>query len=240
VAAALGVLVLVQAGCADGEGEVSLDDLTNGDDGERITVFGSGSASAAPDRVAVRLGVETMAETASDALSENSEQIEAVINALTEAGIPEEDIQTQTVELRPQYESPEPRPEQGAQRELVGYVASNVVEVTSDELDGFGELLDAAVQAGANRVEGIRFEVTNQMELLGQAREAAWEDAEAKAQQLADLAGAQLGDVISIDESTRVPRPAGLRVEAEEAAAVPIQPGREEIRVDLQVTWALE
>jgi hypothetical protein len=102
-----------------------------------------------------------------------------------------------------------------------------------------GDLLDAAVEAGANQVEGIRFEVTQQTDLLTQAREAAWEDAERKAQQLADLAGGELGDVISINESTTVPRP--VRLEVEEArAAVPIQPGQEEIRVDLQVTWALE
>jgi hypothetical protein len=74
--------------------------------------------------------------------------------------------------------------------------------------------------------------------LLTQAREAAWEDAEQKAQQLADLAGATLGGVISINESTVVPRP--VRLEEDARAGVPIQPGQEEIRVDLQVTWGLD
>ena len=235
LAAALGALVL--AGCS---GVAAQLDEPEGNGQRTVSVSGSGSVAAAPDQVAVRLGVETMAESASEALSQNSEQMQAVIGALEEAGIPAEDIQTQTVELRPQYETPEPRPEQAAQPELVGYIASNVVEASSEDLDAFGELLDAAVQAGANRVEGIRFEVTNQAELLSQAREAAWADAEEKAQQLADLAGVQLGQVMSLNESTSVPRPVGLRLEEEAAAAVPIQPGTEEIRVDLQVTWSLE
>ena len=240
LAAGLVVLVLAQVGCAEGEGQFDMERLTRGDGDEQISVSGSGTVGAAPDQVVVRLGVETMAETASAALSENNEQMEQVINALQDAGVPEEAIQTQTVELRPQYTRPEPEPgEPGQQqRELVGYMASNVVEATSDDLEAVGDLLDAAVEAGANQVEGIRFEVTQQTDLLTQAREAAWEDAEQKAQQLADLAGAELGNVISINESTTVPRP--VRLEEEARAAVPIQPGREEIRVDLQVTWALE
>lgn len=241
LAAALSVLVLASVGCAEGEGQFDMERLTSGDGEEQIRVSGSGSVGAAPDQVVVRLGVETMADTASAALSENSQQMERVINALQDAGVPEENIQTQTVQLRPQYTRPEPEPGEPReqQRELVGYIASNVVEAVSDDLGTVGDLLDAAVEAGANQVEGIRFEVTQQTDLLTQAREAAWEDAEQKAQQLADLAGGELGDVISINESTTVPRP--VRLEVEEArAAVPIQPGQEEIRVDLQVTWALE
>jgi hypothetical protein len=204
-----------------------------------ISVSGSGTVAADPDRVVVRLGVETMAETAEAALSENSEQMQAVIDALTEAGVPEENIQTQTVRLEPQYASPEREPGQPTERELVGYLAANVVRVSSEDLDGIGDLLDAATQAGANRVEGISFEVTNPEDVLGEARELAWENARQKAEQLAGLSAAELGDVLSISESTRGPQPVFLGAERE-AAAVPIQPGTEEIRVDLQVVWALE
>jgi hypothetical protein len=194
------------------------------------------------------LGVEAVAETASAALAQNSEQMRAVIDALKEAGIPAAAIQTQTVQLRPQYASPEQEPTQSEQREgaaqqpeLVGYVASNVVEARSDNLDEVGALLDTAVEAGANQVEGIRFEVSNSTALLGQAREAAWGDAEQKAMELADLAGVALGDVLSINESTSVPRPVGLGAAIErEEAAVPIEPGREDIQVRLQVTWSLQ
>jgi len=240
--AVLGALVAAGTGCFPAQAQLTAPD----EEDRRISVSGSGTASSQPDRVVLRLGVEATAETASEALSQNSRRMQAVIDALKDAGIPAASIQTQTVQLRPQYESPEREPTKAEeretaarQRELVGYVASNIVEARSDDLDAVGELLDTAVQAGANRVEGIRFEVSDSTELLSQAREAAWEDAEQKAMELADLAGVTLGDVLSINESTSVPRPVGLGEAMEREAAVPIEPGREEIQVSLQVTWAL-
>jgi uncharacterized protein YggE len=231
----LGVVAVSQAGCSPATAQVE----TPGEEQRTISVSGSGTVSAAPDEVVLRLGVETMAETASEALSENSEQMEAVIAALTEAGVPAENVQTQTVQLRPQYETP-PRETGPAQEpELIGYVASNIVEARSSDLDAVGQLLDQAVQAGANRIEGLRFEVSEPGELLEQAREAAWQDAEEKAQQLATLAGAELGNVLSINESTTAPRPVGLGGAVERAAAVPIEPGAQDIQVDLQVSWSV-
>lgn len=234
MAALAGVLV-AQTSCSPSTvetGEPEAGDRT-------LSVSGSGTVGAQPDQVVVRLGVESMAETAEAALSENSERMQAVIDALREAGVPEEEVQTQTVQLRPQYASLEQEPGQPRQRELLGYMAANVVRVSSEDLDGIGELLDAATQAGANRIEGINFEVTNPDEVLSQARELAWENAQQKAEQLASLSGAELGDVLSISESTRGPQPVYARAEEMEAA-VPIQPGTEEIRVELQVVWGLE
>jgi len=233
--AVLAGLLVGQTGCSSGiaqTGSPKAGDKT-------ISVSGSGTIATDPDQVVIELGVESMAETAETALSENSEQMQAVIDALTGAGVSEEAIQTQRVQLQPQYESPEREPGQPQQRELVGYMARNMVRVGSGDLDGVGELLDTATQAGANRVEGISFEVTNPDEVLGRARELAWEDAREKAEQLANLSGAALGDILSISESTQGPRPVYLGA-AEREAAVPIQPGREDIRVDLQVVWALE
>lgn len=244
VAAALGALLVTQVGCSLSQAQP---ELLN-EDRRTISVSGSGTVSARPDQAVVRLGVETTAETAEQALSRNSEQMQAVIAALEETGVPTDSIQTQTVQLRPQYETPEPpegrepeAPGRASGRELVGYVASNVVEATTEDLDMVGELLDTAVQAGANRVEGISFRVENATQLLEQAREAAWENAEQKAGQLAELSGVTLDEVVSINESTRGPRPVylGGAVEREEAA-VPIEPGTEDVQVDLQVTWSIQ
>ncbi len=241
---ALGALFVAQTGCSPAEAQ--FDPLNR--HRRTISVSGSGTVSARPDQAVVRLGMETMAETADQALSRNSEQMQAVIAALKETGVPTDSIQTQTVQLRPQYETPEP-PEgrdpdasgRASGRELVGYVASNVVEASTEDLDVVGDLLDTAVQAGANRVEGISFRVENATELLEQAREAAWENAEQKAGQLAELSGVTLDEVVSINESTRGPRPVylGGAVEREEAA-VPIEPGTEDVQVDLQVTWSIQ
>ena len=232
----LSAVLVALVGCAPPGGQTQ----SEAGDQRTISVSGSGVISAAPDQVTLRLGVETTAETASEALSQNNDQMTDVINSLQDAGIPAERIQTQTVRLNPRYETPPREPGQAEERELVGYTARNIVVARTEDLDAIGQLLDTAVRAGANRIDGLRFEVSDSQDLLNQARDAAWEDAEEKAQQLASLAGAELGDVLSIDESTRTPRPVTMEsAEMERAASVPVEPGSEEVQVNLQVTWSL-
>ena len=209
------------------------------DDSPRRTVHvsGAGQISAQPDVAVVTLGVQTDAEEAAAALTENSQQMQALVDILKDAGLAGEDIQTQAVRLSPRYEQ---KPGDEDQYELAGYTASNMVEVRLRDLDAVGGILDAAVQAGGNRIEGIRFEVSEPTAYLDQAREAAWNDAQHKAEQLASLAGAELAEVLTISESGRGPQPIVERPMAvEAAAAVPIEPGSQTIEVDLQVTWLL-
>jgi uncharacterized protein YggE len=202
-----------------------------------VGVTGTGQVSAQPDTAVVTLGVQTEAEEAAAALTENSQQMQALVDVLKEAGIAAEDIQTQAIRLYPRYEQASSN---DRQRDLVGYTATNVVEVHMRDLDAVGETLDAAVQAGGNRIEGIRLEVSDPAAYLDQAREAAWEDAQHKAEQLADLAGAELGEVLTINESGRGPQPiVEQAVMADTAAAVPIESGSQTIEVDLQITWTL-
>jgi uncharacterized protein YggE len=202
-----------------------------------VNVSGSGHASAQPDVAVVRLGVQTEAEEAATALTENSQQMQALVDVLKDADIAADKIQTQVVRLYPRYDE---KPGGEGQRELVGYTATNVVEVRLEDLGAAGGILDAAVQAGGNRIEGISFEVSEPAAYLDQAREAAWNDAQRKAEQLADLAGVELGEVLTVNESGRGPQPIVERPMAvEAAAAVPIEPGSQTIEVDLQVTWQL-
>ena len=120
-------------------------------------------------------------------------------------------------------------------------MATNVVEVRVRDLDGLGELLDAAVQAGGNQIQGIRFEIEDMSALAALAREAAWEDALAKAEQLTALSGSELGPALTIQESSRIPRPYVERaMDVSVAAAVPVELGTQTVEVDLQVTWLLE
>jgi uncharacterized protein YggE len=202
-----------------------------------VNVSGSGQIDARPDVVVVTVGVQTEAEEAAVALTENSQQMQALLDVLSEAGLAAEDIQTQVVNLHPRYST---EPTGAGEQQLVGYTASNVVEVRMRDLEAVGGILDAAVQAGGNRIDGIRFEVSDPGAFLDQAREAAWNDAQHKAEQLADLAGAQLGSVLTINESNRglqpvIERPVAIKA----AAAVPVEAGSQTIEVDLQVAWSL-
>ena len=204
-----------------------------------VSVSGTGQASATPDLAVVSLGVQTQAEEASEALSQNNEQMQAVIDALQEAGVAPADIQTQVIRLSPRYE--QPTPQAGAQQgppELVGFMATNIVEVTVREIDGLGDLLDTAIQAGGNQIQGIRFEVEDPAELFDLAREAAWADAMHKAEQLAELSDSTLGAVLTINESSRTPGPVIERAVGAGVAA-PIEPGTQLIEINLQVTWLL-
>ena len=206
-----------------------------------LNVSGTGEALAQPDAAVVTLGVSTEAEEAGDALKQNNTQMTAVIAALTEAGVASKDIQTQTIRLSPRYERPAPRQGVTPPAELVGFTATNVVEVRVRRLAGLGEMLDAAVEAGGNQIQGIRFEITDKSALYDQARQAAWMDAQNKAEQLAELAGAELGAVITINESSYTPVAYAERAMAFTAdAGVPIEAGTESVQISLQVTWALQ
>lgn len=202
-----------------------------------VSVTGMGQVNVSPDAAVVRLGVRTEAETASAALAQNNRQMLAVIGALQEAGVAPEDIQTQIVQLQPQRAEPE-EPGRG-QGEIMGYLATNVVEVTVRALQGLGEIIDAAVQAGGNAVEGIRFQVSAPARAIIEARRLAMQDATLAAEQLASLAGATLGQVLTISEARSAPV-APERVAVDTAVGVPIQPGTETVGVTVNVTWRLQ
>jgi uncharacterized protein YggE len=203
-----------------------------------VSVSGSGQAEAQPDQATVRLGVQTEAESAEQALADNNAKMQSLLDSLQQAGVASEDIQTQAIQLQPRYDQ---QPEQQGTGPIVtGYTATNIVEVKIKNLDTLGELLDAAVQAGGNTVEGINFEVSDSAALLDQAREAAMQDARHKAEHLVSLADATLGNVLTINEFSNTPRPvARAGVAMAEAQAVPIAPGTQSIQIDVQVTWLL-
>ena len=206
-----------------------------------LNVSGTGEALAQPDTAVVTLGVITEAKEAGDALKQNSTQMAAVIEALIDAGIESKDIQTQTIRLSPRYERPAPRQGVTPPAELVGFSATNMVEVRVRRISGLGEALDAVVEAGGNQIQGISFEIADRSELYDQAREAAWADALNKAEQLAGLAGAELGAVVTINESSHTPVLYAERSMAFAAdQGVPVEPGTQSVQISVQVTWALQ
>lgn len=201
-----------------------------------VQVSGTGELKVQPDSAVVRLGVQTEADTAQAALRQNNTQMQTLMNALEESDIPSDNIQTQTIRLSPRYEFDN----NSDSRNLVGYTASNVLEVRTENLSTLGSLLDESVKAGANTIESINFEISATEDLTDQAREAAVQNARHKAEELAALTGATLGPVLEIRETSSPPVPAAQPVEPmAEAAAVPISPGSQSVRVDLQVTWTL-
>lgn len=204
-----------------------------GEQGEGITVQGSGTVTSVPDRAQLSFGVETQAATAKAALAANSAEMRKVIAALKAAGA--NDVQTQSVSLYPRYADSTGSASGGVQ----GYVAQNSVSATIRELDRAGAVIDAAVGAGANQVSGPALSRGDQDELYRQALRAAVADARARAQALAAAANVTLGRVTQIVESGSAPPPGVLYAsKASDESGTPIEPGEQQLVASVTVTFA--
>jgi uncharacterized protein YggE len=235
---AIGVTIvsaLLLAGCAGSATAQSAQPTDQTPPQRTITVTGTGEASQAPDVAILTLGVDTQATQAAEAFTATNAKLSSVIDALKSGGVAEEDIQTQALQLTARYSQP-PAGSAGS-RDIIGYTASGTLLVHVRTISETGQLLDAAVQAGSNQIGGISFDISDPTTVLKQARQTAWNDALAKAQQLAALSGAQLGEVQTINDSSFTPRPSPIGIAAE--AAAPVQPGTQTMQVTLNVTWLL-
>ncbi len=205
-----------------------------------ISVIGVGEVLGEPDTLTVTIGVQIRRETVAEAMAAAADKADAIIEALTGEGVDSEDIQTANFSIHPEYDWSE-----RSGRRLLGYSVSNTVVATIRSVDTAGDVIDAAAAAGGDDtiVQGIGFSLADDVERLEEARAQAWADAEAKAQQLADLAGVTLGDATTVSEGVDRPSPFDLRVSAdvafEEGAGTPIEPGQVTTRVILTVVFAI-
>ena len=203
--------------------------------GEGITVVGSGSARAVPDVAEWSFGVQTSADTAAAALAANSAAMDGVVAALRDSGIADEDLRTEQVSVFPRMS------DDG--RAVVGYDASNSVSATIRDLDRAGATVDAAVSAGANQVYGPTLTLSDSKAQYRAAVEAAFADARARAEAIAEQAGVSLGAPVAIVEGGGggvVPEYDRLAAAEAGAADVAVQPGTQEVGATLTVTFAVE
>jgi len=203
-----------------------------------LTVIGIGTVRARPDQAVVTLGVETEDEALAAALGENNRRASAVLAALTARGVAEADIQTASFQI--QIEEPRD-PQTGRRTGPPIYRVIHLYTVVFRDLERVGEGVDAAVAAGANRVEAIAFRIGDPERMAAEARQRAAADAKARAQTLAGALGASLGPIRSITEIAApppVPIPMA-RAATVGAEAIPVAAGELELTVQVQVTWEL-
>jgi uncharacterized protein YggE len=205
-----------------------------------LSVAGSGQAYLAPDIAYIYIGVHTEKLTAAESVSENTAQTETVIKAITDFGIDAKDIRTTNFSIWPmdKYD-----PVSGTPTGEKTYAVDNTVYVTVRELDKLGDLLDTVVQAGANTVNSVQFDVADKAEALKQARADAVKDAEAQAKSLAEAAGLSLGEIQTIsfvDNQPIFDGKGGGGAFAADAASVPIQPGQLTFTVNVNISYALK
>lgn len=211
-------------------------------DARTLSVSGSGEAFLAPDIAYIYIGVHTENPTAAEAVSENTSRTEELIQAIQEFGIDPKDIRTTNFSIYPMDRFD---PATGLPSGEKIYAVDNTVYVTVRELARLGDLLDTAVQAGANTVNSVQFDVADKDAALQEARAEAVKDAQAQAQALAQATGLSLGEIRSISFLDLQPYPifdgkGGGGGAFAEGAAVPIQPGQLTFTVNVNVTYELK
>tara|TARA_R110002096_G_scaffold166491_1_gene335781 strand:+ start:247 stop:930 length:684 start_codon:yes stop_codon:yes gene_type:complete len=203
-----------------------------------ITITGQGQVSVKPDVAIVETGVVTQAKTAAEALTANTQAMQAVFDAIKELGIEDRDMRTSQFSVNAIHT----RPERGEASRISGYQVSNLVSITLRNLDRVGEVMDRVVSTGSNELRGIRFQVEKPGPLMDGAREDAVKDALRKAKIYVAAAGVALGPVLTINEhgGGGRPQPVFARAMAMEAADVPIAAGEQTLSTSVTLVIGLE
>jgi uncharacterized protein YggE len=162
-----------------------------------IQTNGSAVIRVQPDRVTLRLGVETFAATPRESQAGNARLIEAVVKAVRSKDVPASDIITDYFAVRPEYDY------NVVVRKVVGYWTHNTIMVTLRQVNKLGDVLTSALEAGATNVDDVSFSTTRLRELRDQARAMAVKAAQEKARGMATTAGAALGDVQNIADHSQ-------------------------------------
>ncbi|KUI36769.1 SIMPL domain-containing protein [Mycobacterium sp. GA-2829] len=227
---AAGAAVLGLAGC----------DATSGPaggapaDARQVTVVGSGEVQGAPDTLTASVAMEAIAPDVTGAMNQSGQRQQAVIDALVDAGIAREDINTTQVSLQPQFGNDG--------NNIVGYRASNAIDVKIRDLSAASQALALIVSTGgdATRINSVNYSIEDDSQLIRDARARAFADAKTRAEQYAQLSELDLGKVISISESPGGAPPPTPMPRGEAAMAVPLEPGRQTVGFSVTVVWELD
>lgn len=200
-----------------------------------ISVSGTGEITGTPDTLTINLGVSVRGDTVQAATAEAAEAANSLLASLTSNGIPEDSITTTDYSIFPEYDY------RNDTQVLLGYRVNNTVRVKISDVDQSGNIIDDATAAAGDtvKVNGISFSIEDDAGMVEAAREAAWNDARAKAEQLAQLSGRELGPVISITETvSRPPVPVEYARLAAADASTPISPGTATVSIQLSVEFS--
>ncbi len=200
-----------------------------------LSVSGSASAFVIPDTASISIGVITQAATAKEALENNTAKINDVINSLKAIGVQEKDIRT-SLSIQPLYKYKE-----GEAPTIIGYQASNNLEVTTKLLDKLGDIVDSSVASGANQVSGVSFTVSEekQKQIRNELLANAVKDAEYSANKLAESLKVKIIGVRT--SSTFISEGIfPIAIPIAEKAAAPIFPGANKVTLSVQVEYIIE
>lgn len=203
-----------------------------------IQVSGTGSVEVTPDRAAVAFAMETRASRADEAASTNADDMDVVLSALREAGFAGLTLETFGYSLRPEYSATNNQ----RTREIVAYTALNNVRASIEDVDAVGQLIDAAIGAGANRVANISFYASDTEDARTEALALAVRSARAEAEVIAESLGYRLGPPLEINGGAQRPTPLPYAAEAMQsmrAVDTPVEVGDQTVTAHVSIRFAL-
>ncbi len=204
-----------------------------------VVTQGDAVLRRAPDRAFVTIAVETRAAKPREAQQQNAQSMTAVQEKLRAAGVPKEAVQTIAYGLELEFDYA------GGKRTPRGYLARNSIEVRVDDLARVGEIMDAAVAAGATTIGGVRFDLKDRAAVEREAVKAAVADALARAEAAAAGAGKTIDHVQRIEEQSgaRIPTPMmtlAARAPSPGVPETPVAPAEIEIRAQVTLTAVMK
>jgi uncharacterized protein YggE len=199
-----------------------------------IRTVGEAVISVAPDRARIDIGVVTQAPTSQAAVSQNAEKVQSTLTRIRGVLGAQADISTVSYSVSPTYRYPQG----GGEPQITGYSATNIVRATVDDLTRIGSVIDAATQAGANRIHGLHFILRDERPVQARALAEAARKARQKADSLAGALNLQITRILSVEESSErvIPVRADYALRTEAAQATPIEPGTIEVRALVTLT----
>lgn len=203
-----------------------------------IEVSASASVAMEPDQAVIRLSVETFAKTALEATEENAKKMNRMGKQLKRLGVEAPQIRTTQFALDPQYDykdgrQKDPRP--------IGYKVHNTVEVDILDIKKVGQVIDGAIDAGANRIMGLSFQVRDSEGAYATALMKAMKNAKKQAEAIVKGAGVNLGKLLWVSTSNRAPAPVykTMRAEAMMASDTSISGGEVDVSANVRVRYQI-
>lgn len=203
-----------------------------------ITVTGTGTAEAPPDLLTISVGVECRRASVGAAYADAGTTSAAVSGALRQHSVADTDIRTSGLNVRPELVWRD-----GEGQHVAGYVASSVLTVRVRQMAAASTVIAAVVEAGGDdvRLNGLELGFADESAVMARAREAAWQDAAAAAEQFASLASARLGAVVSVAEQplSSGPVPVAKLERAVASDAISVEAGHASLGASVTVVWEL-
>ena len=203
-----------------------------------ITVSGTGQALGAPDIAYIQLGTDQSNSDPAAAFQSANDVMNAVRDAVTGLGVAASDIQTTTFNIWVQDNTDSSGNPTGERT----YHAQDIVTITVRDVTKTGDVISAAIGAGANNINNLSFGIADPTELANQARAMAIADAQSRAQQIASTLGVTVGPVMTVNESVSSdgqPQPMAMAYAASAGGGAPVNQGQLTVSVQVTITFAI-